>query len=81
MYSYQIFITKLDLRSFVNPYNAGIDFRRQNLTSVDESDVCRRQILTSKVDPRAVRVNNIYNIHRHMYLNETERADYANKLL
>ena len=41
----------------VNPYSAGIDFNRQNLTSVDESDVCRRQILTTKVYPRAVRVN------------------------
>ena len=36
------------------PYSAGINFRRQN-PSV-ESDVCRRQILTSKVDPRTVRV-------------------------
>ena len=35
----------------VNLYSAGIDFRRQNLT------VYRRQILTSKVDPRAVRAN------------------------
>ena len=40
-----------------NPYSAGIDFSRQNLTSVDESDVCRRQIVTTKVDPRTVRVN------------------------
>ena len=31
--------------------SAGIDFSRQN------SDVCRRQILTSKVYPRAVRVS------------------------
>ena len=33
----------------INPQNAGIDFRT-------ESDVCRRQILTTKVDPRTVRV-------------------------
>ena len=33
----------------VNPYSAGIDFRRQNLTSLS-------QILTSKVDLRTVRV-------------------------
>ena len=31
-----------------NPHNEGIDFR---------PDVCRCQILTSKVDPRTVRVN------------------------
>ena len=36
----------------VNPYSAGIDFRRQNMTYV----LCRRQILTSKIDPRAVKV-------------------------
>ena len=32
-------------------YSAGIDMIRQNLTSTD----CRRQILTTKVDPRALR--------------------------
>ena len=32
-------------------YSAGIYFSRQNLTSTD-----RRQILTSKIDPRTVRV-------------------------
>ena len=31
----------------INPYSAGIDFR-----STLESDVCRRQILTSEVNPR-----------------------------
>ena len=31
-----------------------------------ESDVCRRQILTCKVDPRTVRVNIIYNGRRPM---------------
>ena len=35
-----------------NPYSAGIDFRRQKLTS----DVCRRHFLTSKVDSRAVKI-------------------------
>ena len=35
-------------RATIRPYTAGIDFRRQNLTSVE--------ILTSKVDPRTVRV-------------------------
>ena len=33
----------------VYSYSVGIDFRRQNLSS-------KRQILTTKVDPRAVRV-------------------------
>ena len=34
-------------------YSAGINFRRQNLKSADASqfDVCRRQIVTSEVDP------------------------------
>ena len=39
-----------------SPYSTGIDFKRQNLTILT-SKVCRRQILTSKVDPRTVRVN------------------------
>ena len=34
----------------INPYGAGMDISRQNLTSVDV------QILTTKVDPRTVRV-------------------------
>ena len=34
----------------LNPDSAGIDFKSS------ESDVCRRQILTSEVDPRTVRV-------------------------
>ena len=34
-----------------NPYSAGIDFIRQNLTLI-----CRRQILPPKVDPRTVRI-------------------------
>ena len=42
---------------YVYSYSAGIDFTRQNLTSVD---VYRRQILTSKVDPRTVKVKRIY---------------------
>ena len=33
-------------------YNAGTDFSRQS----SESGVCRRQILTTNVDPRTVRV-------------------------
>ena len=33
---------------YVYSYKAGIDFSRQN---------CRRQILSTKVDPRSVRVN------------------------
>ena len=42
--------------------SAGIVFRRQNLTSVDvRSDVCERQILTSKDDPLAERFKNTYN--------------------
>ena len=40
--------------SYVYSYGAGIDIRRQNLQT---SNVYRRQILTSKVDPRATRVN------------------------
>ena len=35
-------------------YSAGIDF------SPSESDVYRRQILTTKVDPRAVRVTRLH---------------------
>ena len=35
---------------YIYSYSEGINFRRQNLTST------RRQILTSEVDPRAVRV-------------------------
>ena len=36
--------------SMCNSFSAGIDLRRQNLTSV-------RQLMTSKVDPRAKKVN------------------------
>ena len=36
----------------IDPFSAGTNFIRQNLTSVDG-----RQILTTKVDPRTVRVN------------------------
>ena len=39
----------------VKPYSAGIDFSRH---------VFRRQILTTKVDPRTVKVKNIYNGRR-----------------
>ena len=35
---------------YVDSYSAEIDFSRQNLTSY------RRQILTTKIDPRTVRV-------------------------
>ena len=38
-----------------------------------ESDVCRRQILTSKVDPRTERIKNIFYGRR--YSNEPERAN------
>ena len=47
-------------------FSAGIDFKRQNLS---ESDVYIRQILTSNVDPRDVRVkfkffeNDIHNMY------------------
>ena len=37
---------------YVYSYSAGIDGDRR------ESDVCRRQILTSKVDPRIEKVKN-----------------------
>ena len=40
--------------NYVYSYSARIDFSRQNL-----HDVYRRQILTTKVDPRAVRVKDI----------------------
>ena len=46
-----------------------MDFRRYNLTST--ADVCRRQMLTSKVDPRAVRVK----------INETSHNDAKNKTI
>ena len=39
--------------NFFNSFSAGVDFRHQNLTSH------RRQILTSKVDPCAERVNGV----------------------
>ena len=42
-----------DHYKYLSSYSAGINFRRQNLS---DSDVYRRQILTTKVDPRAVRV-------------------------
>ena len=52
----------------LNPYSTGIDISRQNLTSVDvrfwrlkSIPVCRRQILTTKVDPRSVKFENICN--------------------
>ena len=35
----------------ISPYSAGINFIRQNLASV-----CRRQILTNKVDAHIVRI-------------------------
>ena len=37
----------------IHPYRAGIDFSRQILTSVDIDS----EILTSRVDPRTVRVS------------------------
>ena len=59
----------------INPYSAGIDFSRQNLTSVDVS--CRRQILTTKVDPRAARAK-IFIMAvdpYHRYSNESGSAN------
>ena len=41
---------KCTVRDYI-PYSAGIDFSRQNLTSVDV------RILTTKVDLRTVRIN------------------------
>ena len=41
-----------DASSGFNPYSAGVDFSRHNMTSS-----CRRQILTTKVDARTVTVN------------------------
>ena len=43
---------------YFDPYSAGIDFRRH------ESDVYRRQILTPKVDARAVRVISVLLAHQ-----------------
>ena len=61
----QSFSSLLDVQSSsLNPYNAGIDF----------TDVCRRQIVTTKVDPRT-ESKNIYNDRRHRYSNESERAN------
>ena len=45
----------LPSKIIINPYSAGTD---------SESDVYRRQILTSKVDPHTARVKNIYNGRR-----------------
>ena len=55
----------------LNPYSAGVDFSRENLTSVD-----RRQIITTKVDPRTVKVKNSCNGRRHRYSKESERPTY-----
>ena len=43
---------------YFNSYSAGIDFRRQHLTSTDvrDADVFRRQMLTYIDGPRAERV-------------------------
>ena len=56
----------------LKPYSAGIDFSRQNLTSTD-----RRQILTTKVNPRAVRVKIFIMVvnSNHKYSNESGRAN------
>ena len=44
---------------------------------MSESDVCGRQILTTKVDPRTVRVNIILMVvdPQHRYSNASERAN------
>ena len=49
----------------LKPYSAGIDFRRQ----------CRRHILTSKVDPRTVRVKLFLLVAdtKDRYSDESER--------
>ena len=49
--------------TMINPYSAGIDFSRQ--------------ILTTKVDPRTVRVNIFIMVvdPEHRYSNESERAN------
>ena len=56
-----------------NPYSAGIDLTARG----SESDVYRRQILTTRVDHRTVRENilllAVYPYHR--YSNESERAN------
>ena len=41
----------IDNFSFIKP------LQREDRLQSSESDVCRRQILTSKVDPHTVRVN------------------------
>ena len=44
---------------------------------MSESDVCKHQILTSKVDPLSERVKTFYNgCTPIIYSNEAERSDY-----
>ena len=52
-------------------------FQRGDRLYTSESDVCRRQILTYKVDPRAVIVIHVFIMDRRpiRYSNESERAN------
>ena len=51
------FITKLKTKNSCHPKEVSSFFQCRHRLYTSESDVYRRQILTSKVDPRAVRVN------------------------
>ena len=70
-----------DYYTYCNSSSVGTDFRRQ---------ICRRHIVTSKVDPRAVRVNfhifyhlNLYNfrwvyvLQRHMTPIQQDKGQYT----
>ena len=62
------------------PYSAGIDFRRQNLTSVHVNNKNynnTRHIMTSNVDPRTADVNIfIMTVDpNHSYSNKSERTN------
>ena len=55
----------------------GYPLQRGYRLKSSESDVCRRQILTTKIDPRTVIVNiYIMVVHlSHRYSNESERGN------
>ena len=59
------------------PSGLELPFQRGDPLYTSESDVCRPQILTYKVDPRAERIE-IFIMAvdpQHRYSNETERAN------
>ena len=60
---YTLVLDKIKSFFLFNPYSAGIDFSRQNLTSKVNPRTARVEIFLMVVDPS------------HRYSNESERAD------